>query len=201
VTDYTQILRKTADYIEEHGWVQRQNMDRDGAVCLVGGVRQVAEPVDFPTMFCLLDNRNHGPHWNDEPGRTAGDVISYLRTATIDDDALADTFGPNWRQVVAVLHRVPSLTSTQCDALADVASTLSSNPPAFYDDPVCVYYANRAAYDAAAATLTTSPVAIQLIGEVAYYVARGRDADPEGYDAVVGLWTEIVGPIPDTPTD
>ena len=94
------ILRKTAEYFETRPWCQG-TLQREDAVCLVGGVVRVARgDVDTNLVCCPLSDDEFtavealrrmiamviGPaasvtDWNDAPGRTVEEVRRLLREA------------------------------------------------------------------------------------------------------------------------
>ena len=96
------VLRKAADYIAEHGWVQGQEMDCDGGVC---AEIAIAETGCFHT--CRWDDRNGCAKcainvaferigyacivdFNDNYAKSAEEVISTLRTVADRLDSAPD---------------------------------------------------------------------------------------------------------------
>lgn len=90
----SQVLRRAADYIEEHGWAQDTEVSHFGEVCTIAAMDVVC------LHSCLLGLSLGGrlcvrcvagdelrratgdddlARWNDTPGRTASEVISTLR--------------------------------------------------------------------------------------------------------------------------
>jgi hypothetical protein len=94
------ILRKAANVVRK-GWVQGELEDPMGRHCALGALRTVSDvelytmplPQDpvFAEVTLLADLIGPNPHttdahstltdWNDEPGRTADDVITLLEQA------------------------------------------------------------------------------------------------------------------------
>src|SRR4051812_17319567 len=93
-----EVLREAADYIGEHGWTQGSYRDYDGGVCALGAIASVTGSVvldcngDLAALYAsdlgdqavkiLKASLSPGkkwprsvPNWNDDPGRTAEDVI------------------------------------------------------------------------------------------------------------------------------
>ncbi len=91
------VLDAAADYIEEHGWVQGQYANLDGAVCVSGAICAIltGDPCGYKTGFkspfrpspekifleCNQIYTESIGDWNDAPGRTKEDVVSGLRLA------------------------------------------------------------------------------------------------------------------------
>lgn len=91
------ILNQAADYLEAFGWVQETLIDKQGRACLIGSIEKVAGILDkdynrtdagelVKAYQYLYDQLGHyyPADWNDEPGRTAGEVIDLLRKAAAD---------------------------------------------------------------------------------------------------------------------
>lgn len=109
----SEILDKAADVIERNGWVQdewyefgRAEDPRDCPVCAGGGLDVAAgydpgEPDDIPALSAAVkafaahvdpafDPAAQGGYgtvagWNDEPGRTAEEVVRELRAAAASE--------------------------------------------------------------------------------------------------------------------
>ena len=88
------VLRKAADYIEVHGWVQGRPQEA-GSVCVARAIRVCATgtrqflEARAPLLSALgMDHALDLPNWNDTPGRTAEEVIATLRSvaARLDID-------------------------------------------------------------------------------------------------------------------
>jgi hypothetical protein len=103
MTDKTtaEILYDAAKYIGEHGWCQGQLSDSDGNVCAIGAINRVAESDTaadtYDAIEALRDYLNLPEHaitlhpvarWNDEPGRSAEDVILAMKCAAKEVDEL-----------------------------------------------------------------------------------------------------------------
>lgn len=118
-TDFTLRLRAAADYIETHGWVQRTEEDVDGRVCLTGAVKLCSPQAgDFHLIREVLWVRGRAESWNDAEDRTSDEVVEFLRTAEITDVNLANTFGPQWESIVALVRRAAILTLEDAEQLA-----------------------------------------------------------------------------------
>lgn len=98
-----EVLAKAAEYIGEHGWCQGRSMDEEGRVCAMGAINAVLPiPHDIRDLHaearyllaaavarCLLTKYiDNAPgreltviSWNDDPSRTAEDVILAMKRA------------------------------------------------------------------------------------------------------------------------
>ena len=86
-----EVLRRAADYIEEHGWRQQVLGCNGGPRCAVGamcsavGKSGIPLSGDCPEMFAAWDALQASldafsiAQWNDHRDRTATEVISTLR--------------------------------------------------------------------------------------------------------------------------
>lgn len=109
---------KAAEYMAEHGWAQGTEKDDAGRVCLTGALRYCdPRPGDWLIARGVYRARGRAESWNDEKGRTADEVLSVLH-AEITDADLADTFGPQWLEIVALVRRAAVLTPDEAKALA-----------------------------------------------------------------------------------
>ena len=108
-----------ADYIREHGWTQGTEQDDDGHVCLTGALRLCSPiPGDGYIAREVFRRRQRAEGWNDEHGRTSDEVITYLAESEITDEELAETFGPQWREIVAQVRAISGATPQQITDLA-----------------------------------------------------------------------------------
>ena len=114
------ILADAADYIDQHGWTQGQFETDDGKVCLLGAVRRCTPiPGDRHLVEQVMHRRRRADVWNDAKDRTVDEVTAYLREhADVTDEELADTFGPQWREIVAQVRVISGATPQQLSDLA-----------------------------------------------------------------------------------
>ena len=159
-----------AGYITEHGWTQGTEEDSSGRVCLTGALRLCSPvPGDSHIAREVFRRRGRAEGWNDEHGRTAGEVVAYLAATEITDEELAETFGPQWREIVALVRAVSGATQQQ---IVDLAAARDA-----------AWAAARAAAWAAARALTIR----DLIGTNGYTQAH--------YDLLTGPWRQVMGPL------
>ena len=110
-----------ADYMRHVGWAQGAEVDADGHVCLTGALRLCSPvPGDGYLAREVFRRRGRAESWNDAPGRTADEVIDYLASSEITDTELEDTFGPQWREIVAQVRAISGASREQLDRLAAV---------------------------------------------------------------------------------
>ena len=84
-----EVLRKAAGHIERRGWCQRRLIDECGHICLAQGLAMAfadcVESQPWMKARLLLKEALGVPsdmglaYWNDQPGRTAEEVIAKLR--------------------------------------------------------------------------------------------------------------------------
>lgn len=77
-----EVLRRAADYIEQHGWCQNTMSTPSGRVCLVGALLAAAPDAGSAQVTRILDRLGPGiVSWNDYVGRTKEEVTARLRSA------------------------------------------------------------------------------------------------------------------------
>ena len=108
------------DVLTTRGWTQGDYEDGTGEVCLHGAIR-LCQPV--PGDAHLIERvearlNRWSTAWNDEDTRTEREVLDLARSGwDITDDDLAETFGPQWRAVVALVRRCAVMTAVESDRL------------------------------------------------------------------------------------
>ena len=116
---WTEVLRRGADLLDSGGvrWVQREwGSVQEGKACLRGLVRTCSPvPGDGHLVDQVMVRRGWDDRWNDDDNRTRGDVLTVLRGEEVADDDLAETFGPSWRLVAAVVRAAAGLTGEQAE--------------------------------------------------------------------------------------
>lgn len=178
-------LAKAAGYITDHGWTQGEYSTGDGKVCLHGAVRSCV-PVDGDTEIirAVLRNKGFSEDWNDEPGRTADEVIQVLQAIEITDADLEATFGPQWEPIIALVRRAAALTLREAQDLA--AARVAARDAwdaargAAWD---AAWDAARGAAGAAARALSVR----DLSGQHGFTQAH--------YDTLTGPWVQVIGPV------
>lgn len=118
MTSSSDILRRAAEVLGEKGWTQGQSMDNEGRMCAVGAIRYAGHEMLGGSMWghrfdeagaavdVFFAHLNSGlkpqhivpgdvpisiPEWNDNPERTAEDVILELKRAASESDVSNST--------------------------------------------------------------------------------------------------------------
>ena len=195
-----------AGYITEHGWTQGTEQDDAGRVCLTGALR-LCSPVPGDSYIArgVFRRRGRAEGWNDEHGRTAGEVVAYLAATEITDEELAETFGPQWREIVALVRAVSGATQQQIVDLAAARAAARDAARAAARDA-----AWDAAQDAAwAAARDAAGDAVRDAAGAAAWAAAGAAAwalttrdlistngyTQAHYDLLTGPWRQVMGPL------
>ena len=183
-----------AGYITEHGWTQGTEQDDAGRVCLTGALR-LCSPVPGDSYIAreVFRRRDRAEGWNDQNGRTADEVVAYLAATKITDEELADTFGPQWREIVALVRAVSGATQQQIVDLA--AAWAAARDAAWAAAGAAVWAAaGDAVWDAAGAAArdaardAAGALTIRdLISTNGYTQAH--------YDLLTGPWRQVMGPL------
>ena len=109
------------DNLKGREWIQGEEQRPDGAVCAHGAVMtcQGLRPGDAHIIRAVMRAKGLTEGWNDQSGRTKDEVIAKLGLLVgVTDEDLAETFGPSWALVVAVIRRAAVLTEDEALSLA-----------------------------------------------------------------------------------
>ena len=142
------------DNLKGREWIQGEEQRADGAVCAHGAVMtcQGLRPGDAHIIRAVMRAKGLTEGWNDQSGRTKDEVIAKLGLLVgVTDEDLAETFGPSWALVVAVIRRAAVLTEDESRSLA----------------------ASRDAARAAARDAAAGLMCRDLIGQYAYNLLTG----------------------------
>lgn len=117
MTDMKTELDAVIRNLESRTWIQGA-MNRGEAVCAHGAVMTCKElqPGDEHIIRAVIRNQGLTEDWNDSTGRTKEEVLERFRGIAVTDEALANTFGPQWTAIVALVRRAAILTD---DCAAD----------------------------------------------------------------------------------
>lgn len=117
-------FEEAAKVIEEKGWIQGA-MESEKGVCLTGALKYCEpQPGDRRIIREVLAYRKRAEEWNDAEHRLKSQVLQYLREAPdITDEELERVFGPQWRQIVALVRRTAVLTPDEIDRLCAARDT------------------------------------------------------------------------------
>jgi len=183
-----------ADYITEHGWTQGTFTASDGAVCLHGAIKSCT-PVDGDTGIIRAVMRYKGftEEWNDAGIRSADDVLAALRATVVTDEDLAETFGPQWAAIVALIRRAAALTEREAqDLVAAWGAAMDAARVAAWDATrgatrdAAMDTAWDAAWDATRGA-TRALLVRDLIGQHGF--------KQHHYNTLVAPWVKVAGPV------
>ena len=87
-------------------------------------------PSEGTARRAVRGHRGHAESWNDAGDRSADEVLAYLRSAEVTDTDLAETFGPQWEQIVALVRRCAALTPDETERLAAARPARGAARPA-----------------------------------------------------------------------
>jgi len=185
------------DLLGENGerWVQGEWGDGD-AMCLHGAIRHCAPlPGDAYLIEQVAERQGWGTSWNDAAGTNWQMIRQRLARIEVTDVDLADTFGPQWDHIVALVRRAAVLTADEAKRLdAAWVATWDAARDAAWDA------AGAAAWDAAATAATAAAAARDAARDAAWALAMrdliGQHAfTQEYYDLITGPWATVIGPV------
>lgn len=193
----TDIFKQAAEVIESRGWIQG-GMETPRGVCLTGALRICSpQPGDWLIARAVARHRGHGEEWNDYPGRTRDGVIRWLRTTKpITDEVLAEVFGPQWLQIVALIRRAATLNGDEWLTLdmafvgvfREASDALeASRLAAFNETRVRAWSEASGAAREVARSVVRALVVRDLIGKHGF--------TQEHYDTLTMPWRKVIGPI------
>ena len=200
--DLMWLPKMAAEYMAEHGWTQHTMEYGDGPVCLTGALRAAnrgyGQSGDWLIARAVFRQRGRAEHWNDWFATTALEVETELREHPILDADVAETFGSQWPQIVALVRRASLLTDDETDQLV-VAKWAGEAGEA-----VARYAAYASAVDAAVGAGTAAEVAAGCGGDAAIHAAMALTArhligtgdwDQAAYDLLTGPWVQVIGKV------
>ena len=180
----------------EH-WV-KQSWGDGVSACLHGAIRRCQpQPGDAFLIEQVALRQGWGTQWNDATSTTWQMVRERLANIQVTDADLADTFGPQWEQIVALIRRaaimapadVQQVTAPRPVARAAARVTARSAALAASRTPAwaaAVAVARGVAWDAAWAA-AAALVVRDLIGQHGF--------TQEHYDTLTGPWRTVIGPV------
>jgi hypothetical protein len=99
-------------------WIQGAWGDEQ-SMCLHGAIRRCQPyPGDAYLVEQVACQQGWGTDWNDDENTHWVDVRERIARIEITDADLADTFGPQWEQIVALVRRAAVLTVDEAERLA-----------------------------------------------------------------------------------
>ncbi len=201
----------------EH-WVQGAWEEADGSACLHGAIRRCQPiPGDAHLIEQVARRQGWGIGWNDETSTTWSMVRERLARIEVTDADLAETFGPQWAAIVALVRRSAVLTADDVQRLAAarVAARGAARGAARDAALDAAWYAARgaawdAAWDAAgdaaldaawyAARAAARDAAWDAAGAAAWALAVRDLIGQHGfrqahYDTLTRPWRTVIGPV------
>lgn len=193
-------------------WRKGRWGDKDG-MCLHGAIRRCSpQPGDASLIEQVASLQGWGTNWNDAVDTDWTMIRQRLAHVEVTDTDLADTFGPQWEHVVALVRRAAVLTK---DEVRQLAAVWNAAQGAAWDDARvnawhAVWYAVRAAAWSGAPALhrvaarNAAWYAVRLDVPAAKDVAVAlvnRDQigqsefTQEHYDTFTGPWATVIGPV------
>jgi hypothetical protein len=126
-------MQSVISNLESRRWIQGVEV-YGNAVCAHGAVKtcETLRPGDEQIIRAVMRRRGLTEGWNDEDGRTKAEVLARMRQIEVSDADLADTFGPNWWLVIAVVRRAAILTRDEVKQLAATRRADESNGVKFF---------------------------------------------------------------------
>ena len=187
------------DNLKGREWIQGEEQRPDGAVCAHGAVMtcQGLRPGDAHIIRAVMRAKGLTEGWNDMSGRTKDEVIAKLGLLVgVTDEDLAETFGPSWALVVAVIRRAAVLTEGEARSLAASRAAAWAAAWAAARDAArdAALAASRAAALAAAraAAPWDAAWAAALAASVADLVGQ-HGLTQEHIDKLMAPWVQVLG--------
>lgn len=180
--------------LERRPWIQREEQDGD-AVCAHGAVMtcQGLKPGDERIIRAVMRAKGLTEKWNDKGGRTKVKVLHrFAEIAGVSDADLVLTFGPNWRQVIAVVRRAAVLTRDEAQQL-DAARDAARQPARHPARGAAQRAACDAAWGAAPAAACNAARAAARAAVVADLVGQ-HGLTQHHIDILMKPWIEVLGP-------
>ncbi len=164
----------------EH-WIQ-SSWEEGNSVCLHGAIRRCQpQPGDAYLVEQVADTQGWGPAWNDNTSTTWPMIRERIAHIEITDTDLADTFGPQWKHIVALVRRAAVLTVDEAQRLVAAWETRDAARGAAGTT------ARNAGGAAAAWGAAVALVVRHLIGQHGF--------TQEHYDLLTGPWRNVIGPV------
>jgi hypothetical protein len=174
------------DRIHRDGWVQGSWEDGQAA-CLHGHIRRcMPQPGDAYLIEQVANRQGWGLGWNDAETTTVDDLKSVLVDhRDILDSDLADTFGPQWEAIVALVRRATIVTEDEAERLA--AAWDAARAAAWAAARDAARDAARGGAWGAARDAAGALVVRDLFGHHGFTQAH--------YDLLTGPWASVIGPV------
>ena len=200
ITIDTEQVLNTLGHDGEH-WVQGVWETPEGGMCLHGAIQKCQpKPGDACLIRQVARREGWGISFND--GAEGWSVVKnrILEGLEVTDQQLEETYGPNWRYIVALARQAASLTREQAErigaawkAAQDAAQDAAYNAAYNAAGGNARGVAWRAAWSAA--LNAAGYAAGDAAGKAAYALVVRDLICPEHYQAIAGPWESVMGPI------
>jgi len=201
-----------ARYIQRVGWVQDTDEENeqatDGRVNLDGALRSCTPVVgDGFIAREVLRRKGHAEEWDYAYGRTQDEVVAYLAASEITDEDLAATFGPQWPEIIVMIHRASNFTR---DELVTMHALQYDRSAGWTGVALIAYATSRSGWDAvwsavwdascsaAGAAIGDAHRSAAVDAALALLVRDliGRHGfTQEHYDELTRQWRTVIGPL------
>ena len=187
----------------QHGehWMQGR-WERFDKMCLHGAIRRCSpQPGDAFLIQQVAECQGWGTEWNDDQSTEWVQVRERLAHVEVTDVDLADTFGPQWEQIVALVRRAAVLTADEVTDLAaagdaiDAAARAAARGATEDDAWSAAWSATNAAAKAVANGATRGVIGAAARALVIRHVIGQHGFTQEHYDLLTGPWRKVVGPV------
>jgi hypothetical protein len=168
------------------------------STCLHGAIRRCQpQPGDAYLVEQVARCQGWGNDWNDDDRTNWGDIRERIAHIEITDTDLADTFGPQWEHIVALVRRAAVLTSDEAQRLdAAWACTRPAREAAVAATWNAAGTTARNAAGAAVAWLAAWPATRDAAWALAIHDLIGQHGfTQEHYDLLTGPWRGVIGPV------
>lgn len=198
----TDEMRRVVANLEAREWIQGA-MQIGEAVCAHAAVMtcQGLRPGDAQIIRAVMRAQGITEDWNDTEGRTKDEVLERMRSIEVSDADLADTFGPGWLGVVAVIRRAAILTEEEAqglvsasDAVLDVA-WVAAREAAWAAEAAAWNAAEAAALRAArpAARAAASAASWAALAQSVTHLVGQHGLEQRHIDTLMQPWITVLG--------
>jgi len=198
----TDEMRRVVANLEAREWIQGA-MQIGEAVCAHAAVMtcQGLRPGDAQIIRAVMRAQGITEDWNDTEGRTKDEVLERMRSIEVSDADLADTFGPGWLGVVAVIRRAAILTEEEAqglvsasDAVLDVA-WVAAREAAWAAEAAAWAAAEAAALRAArpAARAAASAASWAALAQSVTHLVGQHGLEQRHIDTLMQPWITVLG--------
>ena len=188
----------------EH-WLQG-SWDEGDRMCLHGAIRRCQPvPGDAYLIEQVAVRSGWGTDWNDADDTSWADVRARLAHIEVTDEDLADTFGPQWMAIVALVRRAAIMTDEEKDRVAvawaaawDAAWVAAGAAARNAAWNAARNAARNAAWNAAwvAAGAAAENAAWNAAWALSVRDLIGQHGfSQEHYDLLTGPWRSVIGPV------